>query len=157
MEAVIIVGKVGSSVEIAAPVDKVFAFLSKLENQEKIFVDSEAKIEDVSTEQVGIGTNYRISAVIAGREVKPHWHEVVGFEENRKFVCGEVKGGPTKKEEMTFDFEATSKGTKVTMTIDYEFPYSVLGKLVDKFMARKGFEKWMQCGTQRAKEILEAT
>jgi ribosome-associated toxin RatA of RatAB toxin-antitoxin module len=57
---------------------------------------------------------------------------------------------------MTFDFEATSKGTKVTMTIDYEFPYSVLGKLVDTLMARKGFERWMQCGTMRAKEILEA-
>ena len=149
-------GKVESSVEIGAPIDKVFVFLSNLKNQEKIFVDSEVKIEDVSTEHIGVGTKYRISAVIAGRKVKPHWHEVIGFEENRRFVCGEVKGGPTKKEEMTFDFGAIDKGTKVTMTIDYEFPYSVLGKLVDTLMARKGFERWMHGGTQRAKEILEA-
>jgi hypothetical protein len=73
MGAVIVVGKVESSVEIMAPVDKVFDFLSNLENQEKIFVDSEVKIKDVSTEQVGVGTKYLISAVIAGRKVKPHW------------------------------------------------------------------------------------
>lgn len=152
----IVVGKVGRSVEIAAPMGKVFVFLSNPKNQEKIFVDSEVKIEDVSKGLVGVGTKYRISAVIARRKVKSHWHEVIGFEENRRFVCGEVKGGPTKKEEMTFDFEATDKGTKVTMTIDYEFPYSVLGKLVDRLMARKGFERWMNGGTQRAKEILEA-
>ena len=149
-------GKVGSSVEIAAPIGKVFVFLSNPKNQEKIFVYSEVKIEDVSKGLVGVGTKYRISAVIARRKVKSHWHEVIGFEENRRFVCGEVKGGPTKKEEMTFDFEATGKGTKVTMTIDYEFPYSVFGKLLDTLMARKGFERWMQGGTIRAKEILEA-
>ena len=156
MGTVIVVGKVESSVEIDAPLDKVFAFLSNLKNQERIFVDSEVEIQDISTDRIGVGTKYRISAVIAGRKVKPHWHEVIGFEENRKFVCGEVKGGPTKKEEMTFDFKATDKGTKVTMTIDYEFPYSVFGKLVDKLMARKGFERWMNGGTKKAKEILEA-
>ena len=58
---------------------------------------------------------------------------------------------------MTFVFGTTDKGTKVTMTIDYEFPYSVLGKIVDRLMARKGFERWIKGGAQRAKEILEAT
>ena len=45
----------------------------------------------------------------------------------------------------------------MTITEDYEFPYSVLGKIVDKLMARKGFERWIQSGAQKAKEILEAT
>jgi ribosome-associated toxin RatA of RatAB toxin-antitoxin module len=53
------------------------------------------------------------------------------------------------------DFVAKDKGTKVTMTIDYEFPYSVFGKLVERFIAMKGFENWMNGGTPRAKEIIE--
>ncbi len=150
-------GRVESSIEIEAPVEKVFVFLANPKNQEKVFVDSEVKIEDVSPLPIGVGTRYRISAVIAGRKVDLHWHEIVVFEENRKVVNREVKGGPTKKEEMTFVFETTAKGTKVTMTVDYEFPYSVLGKIVDKLMARKGFERWIEGGAKRAKEILEAT
>ena len=152
-----VMGRVESSIEIEAPIETVFVFLSNPKNQEKIFVDSEVKIEDVSKQPIGVGTGYRISAVIAGRKVDLHWHEIVEFEENRRVVNHEVKGGPTKKEEMTFAFETTDKGTKVTMTVDYEFPYSVLGKIVDKLMAKKGFERWIKGGAQRAKEILEST
>jgi uncharacterized protein YndB with AHSA1/START domain len=152
-------GRVESSVVIEAPVKKVFVFLSNPKNQEKIFVDSDFKIEDVSEQPVGVGTRFRISAVIGGRKVKPHWHEFVEFEENRRFVDSEVKGGGGvfKRENLTFAFENTDRGTKVTITEDYEFPYSVLGKIIDKLMARKGFERWIQSGAKKAKEVLEAT
>jgi len=150
-------GRVETSLEIEAPIETVFVFLSNPKNQEKIFADSDVKIEDVSEQPIGVGTKYRISAVISGRKVGLHWHELVEFEENRRFASHEVKGGPTKKEEMTFVFETTDRGTKVTMTVDYEFPYSVLGKIVDKLMVRKGFERWIKGGAQRAKELLEAT
>src|SRR3972149_8987657 len=93
-------GRVESSIEIEAPIETVFVFLSNPKNQEKIFVDSEVKIEDVSKQPIGVGTRYHISAVIAGRKVDLHWHEIVEFEENRRVVNHEVKGGPTKKEEM---------------------------------------------------------
>ena len=152
-------GSVESSVVIDAPIEKVFVFLSNPKNQEKIFVDSDFKVEDVSKQPVGVGTRFRISAFIGGREVKSHWHEFVEFEENRRFVDREVKGGGgvLKREDLTFVFGTTDRGTKVTITEDYEFPYSVLGKIVGKLMARKGFERWIQSGAQKAKEILEAT
>jgi ligand-binding SRPBCC domain-containing protein len=152
-------GRVESSVEIEAPIEKVFAFCSNPKNQEKIFVDSDFKIEDLSGLPVGVGTRFRISAVIGGRSVKPHWHEIVVFEENRRFVDSEVKGGGGvfKRENLTFAFETTDRGTMVTITEDYVFPYSVFGMLIDKLMARKGFERWIQSGAQKAKEILEAT
>lgn len=150
-------GRVESSIEIEAPIEKVFVFLSNPKNQEKIFVDADVKVEDVSKQPIGVGTRYRISSVIAGRKVGLHWHEFVEFEENRRFVDHEVKGGSLKKEEMTFVFGTTDRGTKVTMTIDYEFPYSVLGKILDKLMVRKGFERFVKGGAQKAKEILEAT
>jgi uncharacterized protein YndB with AHSA1/START domain len=79
-------GRVESSVEIDAPIDEVFTYLSNPKNQEKIFADSDFKIEDVSEQTTGVGTRFRISAVIGGRNVKPHWHEIVEFEPNRSIV-----------------------------------------------------------------------
>jgi ligand-binding SRPBCC domain-containing protein len=145
-----------TSIEIAAPIEKVFAFLSNPKNQEKIYSDT--KVEDVSKQPMGVGTKYRFSTVIAGRKVALHWHEFVEFEENRRFVDHEVKGGGgrLKKEETTFVFETTDRGTKVTMTLAIELPYSVLGKLLE-LTGRKGFESWINGGAQKAKEILEAT
>jgi uncharacterized protein YndB with AHSA1/START domain len=152
-------GRVESSIEIEAPIEKVFVFLSNPKNQEKIFVDSDFKVEEVSKQPVGVGTRFRISAVIGGRKVKSHWHEFVEFEENRRIVDREVKGGGgvLKREDLTFVFGTTDRGMKLTITEDYEFPYSVLGKIVDKLMARKGFERWIQSGAKKAKEVLEAT
>jgi uncharacterized protein YndB with AHSA1/START domain len=149
-------GRVESSVEIEAPIGKVFVFLSNPKNYEKIFVDSDFKVEDVSKQPIGVGTRFRESAVIGGRKVKSHWHEIVEFEKNRRFVDREVKGGGggLKREDLTFVLETTDKGTKVSMTLDYEFPYSVLGKIIDKLMARKGFERWIQSGAKKAKEVL---
>ena len=151
-------GKVESSVEIEAPVEKVFAFLSNLKNQEKIFADSDFKIEDISQPSVGVGTRFRISAFIGGRTVKPHWHEIIEFEENRRLIDSEVKGGGVfKKEHLIFALEPIEKGTKLIITEDYKFPYSVLGTIIDKLMAKKGFQHWIQSGTVKAKEILETT
>jgi uncharacterized protein YndB with AHSA1/START domain len=152
-------GRVESSVEIDAPIEKVFVFLSNPKNQEKIFVDSDFKVEEVSKQSVGVGTRFRISAFIGGRKVKPHWHEFVEFEENRRIVDSEVKGGGGvfKREHLIFNLGTTDNGTKVTITEDYVFPYSVLGMIIDKLMARKGFERWIKSGAQKMKEILEAT
>ena len=117
------------------------------------------KIEDVSKQPIGVGTKYSPSCVIAGIQVKPHLHELVEFEENRRIVDREVKGGggSLKKEELTYAFGATDRGTKVTLTVDYKLPYSVIGEVLDKVRMRKAFENFSNDGVQKAKEILEAT
>jgi predicted flap endonuclease-1-like 5' DNA nuclease/carbon monoxide dehydrogenase subunit G len=148
-------GRVESSIEIEAPIEKVFAFLSNPKNQEKIFAHAEVKVENVSEQPIGVGTTYRTSAVLAGRKADFHSHGFVEFEENCR-VVDQDKDGPLKKEELTFVFATTEGGTKVTMTIDYELPYSVLGKILDKLTYRKEFERFLNGGAQTAKEILEA-
>ena len=150
-------GRVESSVEIEAPIEKVFAFISDPKNQERVFVDYSMKIEDVSKQPIGVGTKYRPSCVIAGIKAKPHLHELVEFEKNRRIVDREVKGGALNREELTYAFGATDRGTKVTLTIDYKLPYSVVGEVLDKLRMRKAFENFSKDGVQKAKEILEAT
>ena len=152
-------GRVESSVEIEVPIEKVFVFFSNPKNQERVFVDYSMKIEDVSKHPIGVGTRYRTSCVIAGIKAKPHLHELVEFEKNRRIVDREVKGGggSLRTEELTYTFGATDRGTKVTLTIDYKLPYSVIGEVLDKLRMRKAFEHFSKDGVQKAKEILEAT
>lgn len=77
---------------------------------------------------------------IGGRRADSHPHEYVKFEENRWFTSREIKG-ELKRGDMIFVFETADRGTKVTATIDYELPYSVLRKIIDKLMVRKEFER----------------
>ena len=152
-------GRVESSVEIEAPIEKAFVFFSNPKNQERVFVDYSMKIEDVSKQPTGIGTRYRTSCVLAGMKAKPHLHELVEFEKNRRIVDREVNGGggSLKKEELTYAFGSTDRGTKVTLTIDYRLPYSVIGEVLDKLKMRKAFEDFSRDGVRKAREILEAT
>ena len=149
-----ILTKIERSVEIQAPIEKVFVFISNPKNQEKMFIDSKFKIEDISKQPEGVGTKFRISAFMSGRKVKPHWHEFAEVEKNCKIIDQEVKGGPCKKERIIYLLGTTDKGTKLTITEDYELPYSVFGKLVDKVAVRKAFEFLVEGGTRRTKEIL---
>jgi uncharacterized membrane protein len=49
----------------------------------------------------------------------------------------------------------TSNGTKATFSMDYELPYSILGKLIDKLRFHKAIEKSFDEGTKKLKEIAE--
>jgi len=60
-----------------------------------------------------------------------------------------------KKYESTDLFEPTEKGTKWTLVLEYELPYSLLGKIVDKLKARKDIEKSLDYSMKKTKELVE--
>ena len=49
----------------------------------------------------------------------------------------------------------TKSGTKVTISTDYELPYSILGKLVDKLRFHKALEKSFDDGLKKLKDMME--
>jgi hypothetical protein len=49
-------------------------------------------------------------------------------------------------------FEPTAKGTKLTKTTDYELPYSILGKMIDKIRVHKDMEKTDEQRARRHEE-----
>ncbi len=55
----------------------------------------------------------------------------------------------------SFNLAPTDNGTKVSMMMDYELPYSIFGKLLDKLKFQKAFEKTIEEGLARLKEITE--
>jgi hypothetical protein len=56
----------------------------------------------------------------------------------------------------SWTFEPTAKGTKLTASMDYEMPYSVLGKVVDKLKVSKDMDKVMGKLLESIKKGLEA-
>ncbi|UCE29234.1 MAG: hypothetical protein JSV85_00380 [Candidatus Bathyarchaeota archaeon] len=60
-----------------------------------------------------------------------------------------------KKMLMTDTFEPTDGGTKWTLILEYELPYSLLGKLIDKLKFRKDIEKGSDYYVNKTKELIE--
>ncbi len=147
-------GRIELSLEIQAPIEKVFAFYADPKNVEKMAPgDAEVNIEITSEGPLGVGSTWVLSGVLGGRkiEAEQEWAE---FEEDRRLTQRQIKGD-MKRFDITTVFEATDMGTKMAMTQDYELPYSVLGKIMDKLKAGKDLERYMKAGNEKAKEILE--
>ena len=50
---------------------------------------------------------------------------------------------------------STKDGTKLTTVEEYEMPYSIIGKLIDKLWFRKAMEKEVETGLNNMKAMLE--
>jgi ligand-binding SRPBCC domain-containing protein len=147
-------GRVEIVTEIEAPLEKVFAFNADPKSMEKVGpAEYEAKVEITSDRTLGVGTTYHLSATVAGQKMEGDI-EITELEENHR-VVQRMTSGDFKKLEMTDVFEATDQGTKVTTTWDYELPYSVLGKMLDRLRVGKEIDAAAKAGWQGAKEILE--
>lgn len=148
-------GRVEYSVEVAAPVEKVFAFATDWKCMEKIGPkDAEIKVEKLTEGPIGIGTKWRISGIMVGRKMDDVV-EYVEFEENRRVRTRLVSSNTMKRFYVTAVFEATDGGTKYTEIWDYELPYGVLGKLIDKLKVRKDIQHFLNAILEKGKEILE--
>ena len=51
--------------------------------------------------------------------------------------------------------DPTDSHIKLTMTIDYELPYSILGKVIDKLLVSREFEKGFKRDLEKLKGMLE--
>jgi carbon monoxide dehydrogenase subunit G len=81
--------------------------------------------------------------------------EVTEFVKNKKMVARTI-GASKFKATLLITLEPTAKGAKLTYSMDYELPYSVLGKLVDKLKVGKEMEKNLGVANENIKKALEA-
>ena len=81
--------------------------------------------------------------------------EITEFEKNKK-VSMRTVGASKFKMQGSHILEPTAKGTKLTNTMDYELPYSILGKIVNKLKVSKDIEKRMEKELWDMKKALEA-
>lgn len=142
--------KIEKSIEINAPLNKVFSLI----NWERVpeYYDSIKKVEWTSKPKMEVGATVHILSEIAG--AKGEWDaEITEYKENEKVSWRTTSGNMTIIYNATL--EAAKAGTKLTTSFDYELPYSILGKLIDKLRVHSAMEKESEKALQKMKEIAE--
>jgi uncharacterized membrane protein len=149
--------KVTRSVDISAPVDRVFNYYARPEHIAKTFPE-EVKMKVVPikvTEGFGLGTVFRISGEFGGRPLE--WdNETVAYEKN-KIIQTKAINGPFKKNVVTVSFDRIDDGsTKLSFDIDYELGYGLFGKAYDKMKLKKEIELGIERSCSKVKKSVEA-
>ena len=124
--------KIVRSVNISAPVEKVFEYMDDPSNMLEIW-PSLLEVTDVQQTPEGVGSSNRWVYKLAGIRLKGKT-EVVEYIVNERIVT-KASGGGTKAT-YTYTFESADGGTKLTCEVEYTIPIPVLGKLAEAFVVK---------------------
>jgi len=103
-----------TSIKINKPVEKVFEFITNLDNQKKL----SSYITGIQlSEPLKVGTKYKIQTTSMGH-VNETLNEVVSFEPNKKFGVKTFAPPPASDVANTYILEKDGDGTKLTMQMD---------------------------------------
>ena len=142
--------RIEKSIEIKAPPEKGWPMIDW--NGWTQWYDPFKKVEWTSKDKRKVGATVHVTVELAG--IKAVWDgETTEYTENEKVAWRSTGGNFTG-----FGFNAlspTKDETKVTIMMDYDLPYSILGKLIDKLRFHKAMEKSFDVGLKKTKNILE--
>jgi uncharacterized protein YndB with AHSA1/START domain len=142
-------GKFTKSIEIEASPERVFTFINDDKKVNEAF--KTVKVETTSAGPLGVGTTRHFVGAAGGK-----WDaEVTEFVKNKKIASHTIGKGDMKNTD-SWILEPTAKGTKLIVSMDYELPYSLLGKLVDKVRVSRVIEKDIDQMLESVKKALEA-
>jgi uncharacterized membrane protein len=103
-----------TSIKISKPVEKVFEFITNLDNQKKL----SSYITGIQvSEPLKVGTKYKIQTTSMGH-VNETLNEVVSFEPNKKFGVKTFAPPPASDVTNTYILEKDGDGTKLIMQMD---------------------------------------
>ena len=144
--------KLTKSIGIEASPEKIWAFIFDLKKMNELTRGS-SEGEYTSKGPIGVGTTIHYGGKAGGSEAEFNT-EITELEKNKKASMQTV-GGSKFKMQGSYTPEPTSKGTRLTTTYDYELPYSILGKIVDKLKVSKDMEKMSEKQLGSMKKALE--
>jgi carbon monoxide dehydrogenase subunit G len=143
-------GKFTKSIEIEASPEKVFTFINDDKKMNEAAGAGGVKVETTSEGPIGVGTTRHL----VGPKMK--WDlEITEFVKNKKIASHTIGASKFKMTDL-WTLEPTAKGTKLTFSAEYELPYSLLGKVVDKVSVGKLIEKQQSQTLENMKKALEA-
>ena len=103
-----------TSVTIGKPVEKVFEYITNLDNQKKL----STYITGIEVDgPVKLGTKYKIETTSMGHK-NVTTNEVVSFEPNKKFGVKTFAAPPASDLTNTYLLEKDGSGTKLTLQMD---------------------------------------
>ena len=145
--------KITKSIEINASPEKVFAWMSDIKNVNES-MKGFTELEQTSKGPLALGSTIHGVGAAGGSNAEMDL-EAIEYVKNKKVVWRTV-GASKLKMTGTWTYEPTANGTKVTYDEEYELPYSILGKLVDKLKVQKDTEKNNITMLEYMKKAIEA-
>ncbi len=139
--------KVGKSISINAPVEKVFKYIDDPLNSPE-WIPSTIDATDVSGS--GVGQHYRWTYKMAGVLIKGET-TTTEYIPNERIVT-QIKGGITCT--WITSFKAQDGGTIMDLDIEYTIPIPVLGKLAEKIVLKRN-EREADMAMVNVKEKME--
>jgi uncharacterized membrane protein len=142
--------KIEKSIDIEAPPEKIWpmVYWDKIPQ----WMDIIPKAEFTSKNKDGLGAIAHVNGEAGG--IKSEWvAETTEWNENKRFAWRTLSGTFTAFGSMTLT--PTKTGTRATIIMDYDLPYSFLGKLVDKLRVSKDMDKGFTRAMEKLKEITE--
>jgi uncharacterized protein YndB with AHSA1/START domain len=138
---------INNSINISAPVEKVFAYMSDPTNAPEWFVGmTEAK--DVTGS--GVGKHYHWKYSMIG--IPLHGEGTITEHVPNERLVIETKGGVAST--LTYKFTSNQGGTKVDVETEYTIPVPVLGRLAEKLVLKRN-QRESEMGMANLKERLE--
>jgi carbon monoxide dehydrogenase subunit G len=102
------------STKISKPVEKVFEFITNLDNQKKL----STYITGIEVKgPLKVGTKYKIKTTSMGNTIETT-NEVVSLEPNKKFAVKTLAAPPASDVTNTYILEKDGSGTKLTLQMD---------------------------------------
>ncbi len=145
-----ILTKIEKSIEIAASPEKLY---SKGIWERILEWHSGFKtVEWTSKEKNKVGSTLHVTGEVAGIKAKADI-EITEWRDNEivawRTLSGNIKGSGSAS------LTPTKVGTKYTVMIEYQLPYSIFGKIIDRATVRKRMEKISDNALKKLKEKVE--
>lgn len=149
-------GHVERTLEIKAPVEKVWAFMTNWDRVPE-WAKTVEKFEITSKQRSGVGMTSHEVGVLAGRWRYEYDGEVTEFVENEIIAWRVVSGDKVvrKGTKVSWTLTPTKVGTQLTYTSDYEVPYSIFGKIIERLIFRGRFERQIDGWMENIKSLVE--
>ena len=149
-------GRFENSIEIKAPPEKVWEMLALDRFPEYV---EDIKSVEYTSEVNTPKDKYRVGATVHIIEKHEEFDmEITESIENEKITC-RSKGPFSQSGNVTLIISHTLKptktGTEITYAGEYEMPYGIFGKLLDKLFMQRVSEKQTEKSLEKLKSIVE--
>ena len=145
-----VLAKIDKTVEIRVPTEKVWPMLfwDKLPE----WLEGIKKAEYTSDEKDKVGATAHVVAESLGLELEFDI-EITEYTRNKAASWRTTGGNFTAIGNSIL--KPIDMGTELSLKFDYDLPYSILGKIVDKLLVSRDMEKGFDSGLEKLKNMLE--
>ncbi len=144
---------VEKSIEIAAPPEKTWPFFVEPEKIMRWFTLLR-KFEYTGDKRSGVGTTFYYEEKSGPQLMKLNF-KVTEWVENEKLAFI-MTSGPLKKDDEVWSIKATPSGSVVTLIMDVEMPWGIIGKIMDRLFVGRTVGKHQEEILANLKTLVEA-